>query len=403
VTVRRLDILYVGMLPPHPGGSAISWFQVLGGFTRRGHAVRAVAPITEAALRGGDEFATSHPEIEVTRFLVPHFYTGPNVPASEAYRSLERRQIEAALGRLIAERRPDVIVVGRETFALHVPDVARRHGVPCLLGIRGNTTIAILNGTYPEAMAQELLAEYRKADLLVSVAEHMARGLAGLGFANVTVIPNAVDLERFAPRPKDATLLRALAVPDGHVVVLHASNLKGVKRPLDLVASAAQAARETPRLVYVIVGDGTYRGAMEEACRELGVAGQFRFTGWMDYVRIPDLINLADVVVMPSESEGLSRVYLEAQACGRLLLASDIAPAREVITDGETGLLFRMGDIADLTAKTLLAAGDPRLRAAIGRRARERVRAHALDDVVAAYEGTMEACRRGDLAGALGP
>ena len=65
-----------------------------------------------------------------------------------------------------------------------------------------------------------------------------------------------------------------------------------------------------------------------------------RFAGWIDYARMPDYINLGDIVVMPSESEGLARVYLEAQACARVLVASDIPPAREVVTEGETGLLF---------------------------------------------------------------
>jgi glycosyltransferase involved in cell wall biosynthesis len=56
---------------------------------------------------------------------------------------------------------------------------------------------------------------------------------------------------------------------------------------------------------------------------------------------MPDYINLADIVVMPSAAETQALVYLETQACARLLLASDIPGAREVIVDGETGLLFR--------------------------------------------------------------
>jgi glycosyltransferase involved in cell wall biosynthesis len=59
--------------------------------------------------------------------------------------------------------------------------------------------------------------------------------------------------------------------------------------------------------------------------------------------------------------------------------------AGEVITDGETGLLFRTGDIDDLTAKTLVAAGDPELRARIGRQARRRVEANALEAAVDRY------------------
>jgi glycosyltransferase involved in cell wall biosynthesis len=104
---------------------------------------------------------------------------------------------------------------------------------------------------------------------------------------------------------------------------------------------------------------------------------------------MPEYINLADMVVMPSESEGLARVYLETQACARVLVTSDIAPAREVVTDGETGLLFPPGDVAALTEQTVRAAGDPALRERIGRRAHARVRAHGLAEAVAQYRDAL--------------
>src|SRR5262245_7766880 len=102
-------------------------------------------------------------------------------------------------------------------------------------------------------------------------------------------------------------------------------------------------------------------------------------------------MNLADLVAMPSEREGLSRVYLEAQACAKTLLASDIAGAREAVTHGETGLLFPLGEVGDLAEKTLLGAGDPALRAAIGARARQSVEAHHdIDEAVGQYMALLQ-------------
>ena len=103
---------------------------------------------------------------------------------------------------------------------------------------------------------------------------------------------------------------------------------------------------------------------------------------------------------MPSEFEGLARAYVEAQACGRALVASDIPAAREVIVDGETGLLFPAGDVAALTAATLRLAAAPEMRAAIGRRARARAACHALGTAVDAYERLLQevARRAGDAA-----
>ena len=163
-----------------------------------------------------------------------------------------------------------------------------------------------------------------------------------------------------------------------------------IRDSLDIVGSAEQVLRHNPDVVYVIVGDGPSKAVMEECCRQRGILGNFRFVGWVEYTSMPAYLNLADIVVMPSEAEALALVYLEAQARGRLLLASDIPAARELVQDGQTGLLFRMGDVDDLAAQTLRAAGDADPRAAIGRRAREWVRTHHdLERTVAAYERTL--------------
>jgi 1,2-diacylglycerol 3-alpha-glucosyltransferase len=92
--------------------------------------------------------------------------------------------------------------------------------------------------------------------------------------------------------------------------------------------------RRIPRLLYIIVGDGPGRVQLEAQCRGKGIVDRFRFPGWIEHTRMPDYLRLADIVVMPSESEGQSLVYLEAQACGRVLLASRIEGAR-IIRDGE--------------------------------------------------------------------
>ena len=109
---------------------------------------------------------------------------------------------------------------------------------------------------------------------------------------------------------------------------------------------------------------------------------------------MPELINASDIVVMPSAGEAQALVYLETAACGRTLIASDIAAARELIEHGENGLLFPTGDAAALADTILLAAGDPGLRARLGREARRRVEPHSLDRVVGAYAELLESLAR---------
>jgi len=361
----------------------------MGGLAKIGHCVRAVSPVTAETIRAGDNFAARNPEMRITRYVVPYFDVTPNNPTPDHYVENERREILKILPKLLIRERPDVIFAGRETFARVVPMFARRHGIPCVLRLAGGRTYGIISGAFDEAFTETLLSEFRLADILVTPAKHLQEGLEPFKLPPIRVIPNAVDLSAFTPSARNMKLFGELGAKVGDILILHVSNLKEIKRPLDLVLSAEQALRQNPRLYYVIVGDGLLRQRLEIACRERMIHERFVFTGWVEYKYITDYFNLADVVVMPSESEGQSRVYLETQACGRTLLASDIASAREVVVHGKTGLLFRRGNIEDLTEKTLAAARDPQLRESIGRQAYERVWVHSLDAVVAEYSALL--------------
>ena len=120
-------------------------------------------------------------------------------------------------------------------------------------------------------------------------------------------------------------------------MVFHASNMKPCKRPLDIVRSAQQVLEAAPNVVYLIAGQGPLLEEMKQLCQDLKIWKSFRFTGWLPYDSMPDCFAAADLVVMTSSVEQQARMYLEAQASGRILLASDIPGAREVVEDGKQG------------------------------------------------------------------
>ena len=165
-----MNILCVGTLPPHPGGSAISSALLLSGFAAAGHVVRVLSPITADARRAGDSFAARCPHIRVTRFDVPYFESAPDLPASDAYRRSEREQIRTLLPALIGTERPDIVLLTRETFAWDAPDIAASNGIPCVLRTAGATTFGILNRTLPATEARDLLEQFKKADRIISPA-----------------------------------------------------------------------------------------------------------------------------------------------------------------------------------------------------------------------------------------
>jgi glycosyltransferase involved in cell wall biosynthesis len=387
-----IDILYVGCLENvQRGGSGVLGSQLVSGLAALGHRLRVLAPRPPDADTADDRSAQRHPGVSTTWFPVPvrssDLLEGSRSPI---YRTAEDAGVQTELSRLIGEERPDVILIGRESTVGRIPAMARRHGIPVAVLVQGGRALQKIVAGDHDPLARRQLEGLRQAEVVIAVARHLERSLTPLSLRRVAAIPNPVDLDRFSPGGKPPELLRAHAIDPRDVVVAHVSNLGPLKRPMDVVESAALVLAADPNVVYLIVGDGLYRVPMEARCRELGIAGRVRFVGWIEHTQIPAYLRLSDVVVMSSEHEGLPLVYLEAQASGKLLVASDIPATLEVVVNGETGLVFRRGDIAELAAKTLRGAADAELRLATGRAARTAVRAHARPNVLAAYGRLLE-------------
>jgi glycosyltransferase involved in cell wall biosynthesis len=326
-------------------------------------------------------------EVAVERIILE--YVSPSHPPAEAYRRKKGKRIAEAFDRVVEQSRPDIVMLGRESFAWYVPELCRKWDLPSVLIACGTPTSGFLENIYPEAIQRELINQYRKVDLIVTVSRHLEEIVRFFDSTNVVTILNGVDLNLFGPAPKDRRLLEMLSIGFDDTVIAHMSQLSARKRPLDIVHSASLALKEDAKLVYLIIGEGPCREQMEQACRGYGIDRNFRFTGRISFQDIPQYVNLADMVLMPSEQEGLARAYLETLACARVLIASAIPPAREVIDDGETGLLFQKGDIGGIAAKTLLVARDSELRQRIGEHARKRVEQHDLDSVIKAYSDVL--------------
>ncbi len=383
---RKLSILFVGPLPPHQGGAAIFSAQILAALAERGHTIEAISPTTQTALRDGDQFADRHPDLNVTRFVLPYLLTGPDIPPTAEYRQHEAAAIVELLAHALERGQPDVVIAGREAIA---PYLGGASHLRRLLMIHGTTMFGIARGSYPRELAQPLLATMRQFDLILTSGRHAQRSMAELGVPGVQVIPNPVDTDRFRPLKPSDELRRELGVADADITVLHASKLTEQKRPMDILGAAEQALRREPRLLFVVAGDGRCREEVERECAARGLGGRFRFPGWIAYERMPELINTAEMVVMPSAYECQALVYLEAMACGRPLIASDIPASREVVQHGISGVLHPEGDETALADAIVSCAHDSALRERLVAHGLSQARQHALPLILEAYERAL--------------
>ena len=172
-------------------------------------------------------------------------------------------------------------------------------------------------------------------------------------FDDITVIPNFVCASDYARHPVDD--LRKTLAPDGEPLLVHVSNFRPVKRPVDCVEIFARVLKEGATCRLVMVGDGSERTNVEHRAQCLGIHEDVFFVGKQP--NIVDYLSAADVLLLPSEQESFGLAALEAMACEVPVIASRVGGIPEVVTDGETGFLSEVGDIEKMAedAASLLA------------------------------------------------
>jgi glycosyltransferase involved in cell wall biosynthesis len=190
-----------------------------------------------------------------------------------------------------------------------------------------------------------------------------ARSL-GVREERIIVLPQGVDTTKFAPGLPTDQVRRELGIPRGTPVVLFVGNLyprKGVHYLLE--ASEAVLARH-PEAIFVLAGTGPSEKALRERARRADPA-RFRFVGFRQ--DIPQLLNIAEVLVLPSLREGLPQVILEAYACGVPVIANDVGGVKDVLRDGENGHLLEPEQPDRISAAINHLLDDEALRAAMGK------------------------------------
>jgi len=197
-------------------------------------------------------------------------------------------------------------------------------------------------------------------------------------FEDIEVIPNFVCQTEYARHSVDE--LRSSLAPEGEPLLVHVSNFRPVKRPVDCVEILARVLKKGIKTRLVMVGDGSERLNVEHRARCLGVYENCVFVGKQP--KIVDYLSAADVLLLPSEQESFGLAALEAMACEVPVIASRVGGVPEVVTDGETGFLSEVGDVDKMAEDAARLLADATLRSEMGKRARESAVSRYRTDIV---------------------
>jgi N-acetyl-alpha-D-glucosaminyl L-malate synthase BshA len=341
------------------GGSGVVATEIAVEIARRGHAVHLFSddlpgrmdPANPAALTSG---------------LVFHCVAPP------AYPQLKHSPYTLALTSAIVEvsRREQLDVVHAHYALPHAvaAQLARQvlaaeggAPVPRIVTTLHGTDITLVGGD-PSFLPLTRFS-IAASDAVTTPSEWLARAtheiLGVPGAVAIDVIPNFVDVDRFAP----AAAAPARRVP----VIVHVSNFRPLKR-LDHVVEVFARVRAARPARLCLIGDGPDRPRVEAAVAARGLAADVEMLG--ERADLPALLRGADVFLLPSEVESFGLAALEALSCGVPVVASAVGGLPEVVADGEVGFLRPVGDVGAMAEAVRRLLDDEALRRRFGAAAR---------------------------------
>lgn len=201
----------------------------------------------------------------------------------------------------------------------------------------------------------------------------------------IEVIYNFVDIERFSKKPLDA--FRKTLAPNGEKILVHASNFRKVKRVNDVIEVFANIHKEIPSKL-LMVGDGPDRPGAEERCRELNICDDVRFLGKQQ--EMEEILAIADLFVLPSESESFGLSALEAMAAGVPVISTNAGGLPEINIQGKTGYMANVGDVAEMSKQAIGLLKDEELLNIFKQNAKEQAAKFSINHIVPLYEKLYE-------------
>jgi N-acetyl-alpha-D-glucosaminyl L-malate synthase BshA len=192
---------------------------------------------------------------------------------------------------------------------------------------------------------------------------------------DIQVIYNFIDSGYYRRAPSEA--VRKLLAPNGEKIILHVSTFRPIKRITDCIEIVARIkSRKTGSgsqvgVKLVMCGDGPERADAEALAVKLEVAESVRFVGKQPQTQVREYLSVADLLLLPSQSESFGLTALEAMACETPVIATRVGGIPELVEDKGCGFLFEIGDVDGMAEAALRVLGDDAERERLGRRGRE--------------------------------
>lgn len=181
---------------------------------------------------------------------------------------------------------------------------------------------------------------FTSTDYISAISQYLFDFGRGQGAtAPMEIVPNGVDLEKFRPEPPDLDLKKKLGLTEKDKIVITVSRLVPKNGVGDLIEAINQLTTDDQKVSVrlLILGVGPLEKNLKNQVKKLGLSDKVLFVGLVPYDEVPKYLNLTDVFVRPSLSEGLGNAFLEALACGVPVVGTLVGGIHEIFL-GKGGL-----------------------------------------------------------------
>jgi glycosyltransferase involved in cell wall biosynthesis len=209
-------------------------------------------------------------------------------------------------------------------------------------------------------------------DRIITVSNFHREWALRLGISSpekIVAIPNGISPEYLKPSRSRVEMQRELGLNPDDKIIVTLGRLFPQKGLEYLIRALPKVIEQIGTVTLIIVGEGPLRASLERLTQSLGITTHVKFLGFRK--DIANILNLADVVALPSLWEGLSIALLEAMAMAKPIVTTDIGSNREVIEHGKTGLLVPPADPGSLAEGIVFLISNPSISAQLGTAARE--------------------------------
>lgn len=265
---------------------------------------------------------------------------------------------------------------------------ARKYKKPFIMGSQGTYGVVPLL-RFPDRLALEYA--YKQAQKIVVPSEftrtmilkHTKRPYT------ITIIHNGVNFARFE-KPVDASAIRSKY--EGKMIYLTVGGLKERKGQDLVIEALAKLRPDFDTFVYLMVGEGEWRSALEAKVKECKVEDKVVFVGSLDGEELVKYFYACDIYVHTPRVayynfEGFGIVYLEAGACGKPVVATDAGGVGDAVVNGKTGYIVGEGDTDAIADRLLVLSKDHTIRARLGAAGKEYAREHDWKIIVKKFIG----------------